>query len=178
MKRRLGSIWIALVACGLAGCSGAKRAERVPREPNIVRLITFCKNNPWVNLDTAGDPNPEGLRVTCYAVSARTDRGANADGTFRFKLFTISHPQGAEPIGRLVKTCEFDADKAQFYRVSRHVPHLGWPYMFTLDWGDAEVYGREIRVVPEFVRRDGRIISGTPKSFRVPARERPLRLES
>ncbi len=176
MTVRHVTIWMvcgALVA--LCGCShGAQRsfsrqrALHAPKETDVIQVVTYWKNNPFVSLDPAGDPNPEGFRFVYYAVSARTNKGVNADGTIRIKLYTIDREASGEAYGEHVKTWEFDYDAAQQWRVGRKSKFLGWPYMFQLDWGDSDLCAKEIRIVPEFVRTDGAVITGHPHNFKVP----------
>lgn len=145
-------------------------------DSNIIRVATFYVNRPFVSFDAEGDPNPEGLKVTYYAVSGTTQRGAHGDGVIRFKMYAIDRRRGEEPVGRLVKTWEFTPAEARGWRVTRQSDLLGWPYQFYLNWGDVDVYGREVRIVPEFERRDGLVVRGSSRDLKVPQRKMAVQL--
>ena len=171
--------WSAVMAGG--GCnamrtsrSSVAKARRAPLASDIIGVRTYFKNNPFLSFDDEGDPDPEGIKVTYYAVSNATQIGAFGDGAIRFKMYVIEPGREGEPAtGRLVKTWEFNPQQAMGWRVRRQTT-LGWPYMFHLNWGDADPYGKEIRIVPEFVRTDGRVIKGSPKDLKVPFRKQKV----
>jgi hypothetical protein len=162
----------------LTGCQGLNRQRSVggPLEPDIVAVRTYKGNNPFISLDPAGDPNPEGLRFTYYAISAATGKGCHADGIIRIKIYVVHHPPNAEPYGELVRAHEFTPEQAFPWRVTKYVDHLGWPYQFDVSWGEGDLSGAEVRVVPELVRTDGRVVSAAPWSVKVPARRAEIRL--
>lgn len=186
--RRREMWWGCVGVLLITGCTTAERREmehdrqvskamRTPLDPDITAIYSFYSNYPFMSFDEAGDPNPEGLKVSAfYAVSSKTKLGAYADGVIRFKMYRVQRPPGEEPVGKLVKIWEFDPEQARGWRVGREVPHLGWPYQFHLNWGEADVYGQEVRLVPEFEGWDGQIIRGSARSFRVPSRRHGYRL--
>lgn len=163
-------------ACNIAGRErmGARQARQTTLASDIISVRRYFENNPFLSFDDHADPNPEGFKVTYYAVSSATKKGAHGDGLIRFRMYIIEPGQGNEPsVGRLAKTWEFDPQQAMGWRISK-MSALGWPYLFHLNWGDADPYGREIRIVPEFVRRDGHVIRGSPKDLKVPPRRREI----
>ncbi len=169
------AFFAAMASVGCTATSLRRSAEAPARRArlasDIIGVRRYFHNNPFLSFDDQGDPNPEGFKVTYYAVSAATREGAFGDGLIRFKMYVIEPGQEGEPAtGRLVKTWEFDPQQAMGWRVRRKGP-LGWPYLFHLNWGDADPYGKEVRIVPEFVRIDGRVIKGSPKDLRVPVRK-------
>lgn len=145
-----------------------------PLASDIIGVKRYFANNPFLSFDEESDPNPEGFKVTFYAVSASTQLGAFGNGLIRFKMYIIEPGEGDQPaIGRLAKTWEFDPQQAMGWRV-RHRTSLGWPYHFHLNWEEADPYGKEIRIVPEFVRTDGQVVRGSPKDLKVPRRKQAL----
>lgn len=100
MNTRL-SLMTVVLAVSIASCSAPQRAQMVRSDSNIVRVVTFCRNNPFVSFNAAADRTPEGMRVTYYAISGKTQEGANADGTIRFKLFTVKSARGYKPVSTL-----------------------------------------------------------------------------
>lgn len=181
-RREPARLWVFCVAlpllgaCNMAGSNrmSAQRAMHTTLASDIVAVRRYFENNPFLSFDDQADPNPEGFKVTYYAVSSATKKGAHGDGLIRFRMYIIEPALDDGPsVGRLAKTWEFDPQQAMGWRVSR-MSALGWPYLFHLNWGDADPYGREIRIVPEFVRRDGHVIRGSPKDLRVPPRRREI----
>ncbi len=171
------------ILLSLWGCNGplfvdpqVREAMNVPLDPDIIRVHTLYGNNIFMSFDSAGDVNPEGFRVTYYAVSSQTRKGAYGDGLIRIKLFVVRHPPDQAPVGELVKTWEYTPEQAMGWRVKKQAIG-GWPYEFFLNWGDADVYGQEIRIVPEFVRKDGAVVRGSPKSLKVPPLRRDVTLQ-
>jgi hypothetical protein len=61
----------------------------------------------------------------------------------------------------------FDVDEALPFRCKRRMV-AGWGYAIFLPWGDMNLAGREIRLTVSFERKDGVVISGSKKDFRVP----------
>ncbi len=162
----------ALASVGCTTTSLRRSAEapalRARLASDIIGVRRYFHNNPFLSFDDEGDPDPEGIKVTYYAVSNATQIGAFGDGAIRFKMYVIEPGREGEPAtGRLVKTWEFNPQQAMGWRIRRQTT-LGWPYMFHLNWGDADPYGKEIRIVPEYVRTDGRVIKGSPKDLKVP----------
>lgn len=175
------TICLAWSAVMVGGCTATRtnrssvaKARTVPLASDIVSVRRYFANNPFLSFDDESDPNPEGFKVTYYAVSGATQEGAFGDGVIRFKMYVIESGKEGEPsTGRLVKTWEFDPQQAMGWRIRRKGA-LGWPYLFHLNWGDADPYGKEIRIVPEFVRTDGRVIKGSPKDLKVPFRKQEV----
>ncbi len=170
----------ALLLCGCQQVSSpmsreTRRVANAKLDPNIIKILTFYATHPFMSFDSAGDPNPEGLKVTFYAKSGRTERGVFADGLIRFKMYKIIRRAGKEPVGEQVKIWEYTPEEASGWRVTKKSV-MGWAYQFYLNWGDIDVYNHEIRIVPEFVRRDGRVVRGQPRSLRVPSRKESIRL--
>ena len=81
-----------------------RSALRMPLNKNIIKVHMYWTNNPLVSLDSAGDPNPEGIKVTYYAESGDTGKGMPADGLIRFKLYVIYRPVDEEPYEMLAHT--------------------------------------------------------------------------
>ena len=128
----------ALASVGCTTTSLRRSAEapalRARLASDIIGVRRYFHNNPFLSFDDQGDPNPEGFKVTYYAVSAATREGAFGDGLIRFKMYVIEPGREGEPAtGRLVKTWEFDPQQAMGWRVRRKGP-LGWPYLFHLNW--------------------------------------------
>lgn len=182
MRKRWISICLILSGVTVSGACTATPtrqtaeapARRAPLASDIIGVRRYFANNPFLSFDDESDPNPEGFKVTYYAVSNATQKGVFGDGLIRFKMYVIEPGVEGEPAtGRLIKTWEFNPQQAMGWRI-RRVTTLGWPYLFHLNWGDADPYGKEVRIVPEFVRTDGRVIKGSPKDLKVPIRKQKV----
>ncbi|HOQ88125.1 MAG TPA: hypothetical protein PLQ89_20670, partial [Phycisphaerae bacterium] len=57
------------------------------------------------------------------------------------------------------------------FRCKRRV-EAGWGYALFLNWGDLDLSNQIIRLIVQFERRDGIVISGSHKEFRVPKKGR------
>lgn len=159
-----------------AGDSSVRQALAAPLTADIIKVATYYANNPFLSFDDQADPNPEGFKVAYYAVSGSEKKGVYGDGIIRFKMYAVRRDHAKQaPRGELVKTWEFTPQQALGWRVNRR-SEMGWPYQFYLNWEDADVAGEEIRIVPEFVRLDGRVIRGSPKDLKVPPRKFDVQL--
>jgi len=103
-----------------------------------------------------------------YLVSAKTRKGAFADGLIRVKLYRVDRDGPGQERRHLVHVWEFTPEQALPYRALRRT-YLGYGYQLHLRWPeDCDVIGKEICVVVEFVRPDNKVISSRPKFMRVP----------
>lgn len=167
-----------MVAALPAGCNQnwiqEKRDKEVlystSTETNVTQVRCYFSTNPWLSFDEAGDPNPEGFKVTLYLISGSTGRGVFADGTVHVELFEI--PQGATGYEqyRLAHEWYLEPNDVFPYRVRKKTV-LGWGHQLRLNWKDADVLGKEVAVRVSFTRRDGRTVKGQTKFLKVPRRK-------
>ncbi len=139
-----------------------------PLEPDIVEVHTHYNLFPWLQFDPS-DPRPQGFVISSlFLVSAKTSKGAFADGVIAVKLYRVDRDEQRRETRNLVYTWQFDPRQAMPYRaVKRTVVGLG--YQLHLRWPDnLDLVNREIVAIVEFTRLDGKVIRGAPKFLKVP----------
>ena len=144
----------------------------VPLRQDIVQVKKFYPGNPWLSFDEAGDPNPEGFKVNVYLVSAASSKGAFGDGDIIVTMYSYpeSGPDRAassEP--KLEKQWVLTPEDSLPFRARRETV-MGLAYGLRLNWGQADVLGKNVSVHITFQRRDGKLIKAQPRTFRVPPR--------
>jgi len=171
------------VAIGLAGCGrplaalgrpggaaklSVEQVERARLERDIVAIAPHYNPYPWLLFDVT-NPRPQGFKIDAlYLISAKTGKGVFGDGIIRVKMYRVERDEAGAGKRTLVHVWEFDPQAALPYRCVRRTV-LGYGYQLHLKWpDDCDVLGKEISVVVEFVRRDGKVIRSHPKSFIVP----------
>jgi len=145
-----------------------EEVEHAPLETDIVKVHTHYNLFPWLQFDLT-DSRPQGFMISSlFLISGKTGKGVFADGLITVKMYRIDRdPQGRET-RTLVQTWQFTPKQALPYRAVRRTV-VGEGYQLHLRWADdLELTNREIMVVVEFTRRDGKVISSGAKSFKVP----------
>ncbi len=145
-----------------------EEVERAPLESDIVRVHTHYNLFPWLQFDLT-DPRPQGFMVSAlFLISGKTGKGVFADGLIAVKMYRIDRDQQRRETRTLVQTWQFTPMQALPYRAVRRT-EVGEGYQLHLRWADdLELTNREIMVVVQFTRRDGKVISSGPKSFKIP----------
>lgn len=139
-------------------------ASRIAARDDIVSISQFWQPVPWLY---DADRGPVGFKVPVYFVSAQTERGAFVLGSVICNLYTVERGGEGQPQRVLRHTWRLDENEAMKFRV-RKVTVMGHPYNFYLTWPeDLRLYGRDIEVQFAYERKDGRVISGTPRRFKV-----------
>lgn len=170
MMRHLKRLCLCFVLAGTilnsTGCSTAG-----PRfHKDIIRVATFPdKLNPWLNFDDPPRDVPGGIKITTYLVGSKSPMGVFGDGTLAVKMYRMEKGADGEELPVLERTWEFDTDEAFRYG-SIERKRLGWGYGLRLNWGDADVLGKEVMFIVSFKRHDGRVIRARRTFFRVPKR--------
>jgi hypothetical protein len=142
------------------------------RDPNVVGVAALYDSmNPW--LWTENRARVRGVYIKVLYLSGPHSRGVFGDGIIRPKMYVLETDEQGDGDWELAREWEFDVEAALPFRAKREVM-LGWGYgLIPLPWGDMDMAGREIRVIVEFERLDGHIVSSGKKDFRVPPSRRP-----
>lgn len=146
-----------------------KKIESVPAppdDPNVVGVRKFVSQEPWLSFNREGLRQAEGFKATVYLESGTTGRGAFGDGTLRISMYTVDRDSKGERL-RLAKRWEISPEDSIPWR-ARRPTQLGWGYGLRLPWGDANVAGKEVEFVFQFVRKDGAMLSAEPIRMKVP----------
>jgi len=168
---------LCLVVAALAGCHGSGGRESTPRntasrglfrsEPKspVIRAVRCVfDQRPWLNLDTAGDRDPEGIRFRVFLVD-KSDRGVLVDGTLHMEMYVLER----QPTGEVARNLASD------WHYSTGAIHtiakpgmLGQGYYPHLAWKDKKVAGCEIEIIASFEEPGGNVTRSATKRLRVP----------
>lgn len=137
---------------------------------NIIGVRKFISQEPWLSFNKEGVRQAEGLKATVYLESGTSGKGAFGDGILRVVLYSVHRdPQTGEETLRREYRWDLTPRQSVPWRAKQQSVQ-GWGYGLRLNWGNAEVRGREIELVFQFIRRDGNIVTGEPQRLRVPER--------
>jgi len=137
-------------------------------DANIIGVRKFIMQEPWLSFSPDGLRQVDGFKATIYLESGTTGKGAFGDGNIRVSMYTVDREGGSEHL-RLAVQWELTPEQTVPWRVKK-ATRLGWGYGLRLPWGDADVGGKEVEVVFQFLRKDGTVVSSEPIRLRVPAR--------
>lgn len=135
-------------------------------EPNVLGVsCLYDPLSPWIW-------NSEHTRVCGVKINALYLQGAHytgvfGDGVIHPKLLIAGRDEKGEVEYRVIKEWEFDVQQAMPFRAKKQT-RAGWGYALFLNWGDLNLAGRSVRLIVDFRRSDGIVISGSKKDFRVP----------
>ncbi|NLX12756.1 MAG: hypothetical protein GXY44_03765 [Phycisphaerales bacterium] len=140
---------------------------RMPVEWNVNAIAVFFNpHSSWIW--TEDRSRIQGLFINSLYLLGHNGKGVFGDGVIRPRLFVIETAPDGTKKQTLFKEWSFDVDEAMPFRVKRQAA-LGWGYgLLPLDLEEADLGGRDIRVVVSFERSDGRIVNHRGNSFRVP----------
>ena len=146
-----------------------KKTTLPPPAPdkNVNSVHMLIKQEPWISFKD--DANPGGLQINLFLGSGSSDKGVYGDGTIEINMYRTVARRDGRKARVLVKKWEFDPEQALPYLLRRPTA-FGWGYGFRLNWGDADVLGKEVMLVTRFIRPDGQIVAGQPKHLKVPPR--------
>ncbi len=132
----------------------------------VAKVICLYEVSAFQSFDEAGDPDPEGFRVTVVLASRRTQKGVAEDGVIKTRMYRVDPTGSAKATRTLVREWNVDTAGLQTYRSGV----LGEGYKLSFAWApEDDVQGHEIEIVVSFEGRDGRVIRSQTKALRVPA---------
>lgn len=136
-------------------------------EPNILEVIAYYDPyNPWIWTDDKS--RVRGVVVGALYLGGPNRRGVFGDGTIRPRLYLRDKSAAkAEEEWKLVKEWAFSVEEA-FPLRTRRPSVQGYGYVLPLAWGNLDLTGREIRLVINFERADGRVARSSKRDMRVP----------
>jgi hypothetical protein len=152
-----------------ASKSGSENKSRGSKEAltgEVAKVICLYEVSAFQSFDEAGDPDPEGFRVTVVLASRRSQKGVAEDGVIKTRMYRVD-PTGPDKTTRTLVR-EWDVDTAGLHTYRSGV--LGEGYKLSFEWAKEDaVLGKEIEIVVSFEGRDGRVIRSQTKALRVPA---------
>ena len=166
----LGSI--ALAACRAPDGSSAQRSahrSRAARDKAVTirRIACIYEQRPWLNLDAAGDRDPEGIWFRVF-LDPGSGRGVHAKGMFHVEMYQIGRTPEGEPTRTLVSDWHYPSSKIA--RIAKP-GMLGDGYMMQLRWASKSIAGNEVEVITRFEDAMGNVVRSGTKRLRVPKYE-------
>jgi hypothetical protein len=146
----------------------AQEVESTPLASDIVQVNAHYGLFPWLQFDPT-DPRPQGFMVSSlFLVSGKTSKGAFADGLITVRLYRVDRDAQRRETRTLVHSWQYTPEQAMPFRaVKRTVVGLG--YQLHLRWpAELDLVNREIVVIIEFTRLDGKTVSSSAKFLKVP----------
>ncbi len=170
---RLGLLAPALAALALLpGCVAPGPAQQkdrdvlaVPLSDDVVAIYQFFQNPVWM----FENEQAVGFKAGVYFVSGASNKGVFVPGTIIVTMYAVSRNDQGEMARAVLHEWKFDRLAAEGYRVLKRAAGGDW-YGFPLRWPpEVKPFGREIEIVFEYERLDGRRIRGSSKYMQVPA---------
>jgi hypothetical protein len=142
--------------------------EHAPLESDIVQVNAHFNLFPWLQFDPT-DPRPQGLMISAlFLVSSKTSKGAFADGLISVRLYRVDSDPQHQETRSLVHTWQFTPQQAMPFRAVKRTV-VGQGYQLHLRWPkELDLVDREIVLIVEFTRLDGKIIRSGAKFLKVP----------
>lgn len=144
--------------------AGEIDADRVATRDDIVGIRQYWSQLPWLR---RGD-RIVGFQSTVYFVSGETGKGAFVPGRIFAWIYEVPRGAASQAERTLLYMWELDEQQAMGFRV-RRVAVMGYYYGMVLVWDEnVDLEGKTIDIVFGYQRRDGSIVEGAAKRFRVP----------
>lgn len=162
----LGLLLVVAIAGCRAGHSGVRTrrsASRHSRQDAVRRVVCLYDHRPWLNLDTSGDRDPEGLQFRVFLDTGK-GHGVLRDGFFRIEMYRIARNAQDRIERTLVSDWDYPTSAVQ--QVRSRV--LGMGYHLRLRWATKDIAGAEVEVITKFRHPDGTTIRSGTKCLRVP----------
>lgn len=169
--KSLGFLSTVAVMVTVAGCrttrgdgdTAGRFATRRSRQHPVRRVVCLYDQRPWLNLDAAGDRDPEGIRYRVY-LDVGKEKAELRDGTFRIVMYRIDRKSLDEIERTLVSDWEYPTDT--FQRIESEL--LGMGYHLRLRWAGKDIAGKEVEIITQHKDVDGTTVRSGTKRFRVP----------
>ena len=157
---------IVLGGCQISGDGPGRSASgRTSRKQPVIRSVRcLYDRRPWLNLDAAGDRNPEGIQFRVF-LDPGTGKGVHAEGIFHIEMYRIDRTS-ADGVKRTLVS--------DWHYPTSAIPTIAKPgmlgngYHFHLRWADKDTAGHEIDLITSFEDPEGNVARSGTKRFRVP----------
>ncbi len=178
MRRTMGScraVGLALMATFVVGCqssgSGSERGSSARRassrgghsDQRIKRVRCIYGQKPWLNLDSAGDRDPEGVHFRAF-LGPGEGRCVLRDGTFHIEMYQLSRVNHEVSDRTLISEWHYSTN--DFTTVDSKM--LGRGYHLRLRWATKDVANQEVELIVRFEDNEGNSARSGTKRFRVP----------
>jgi len=130
----------------------------------VKQVVQVFAQKPWLNLDAAGDRDPEGVAFRVF-LDTGTGSGVLRDGTLHAEMYRISKDAKGQLARSLVSDWHYPtADVPTIAQPGR----LGQGYFLHLRWASKEIAGDEVEIITRFEDPQGQSIRSTTKRLRIP----------
>lgn len=165
----LGCVLAIILLLLPAACQTTPKSRRSTtvswnREGVVRRVRCLYDQRPWLNLDRAGDRDPEGIRFRAFLDTGK-GYGVHKDGTFHVEMYLIQRGPGGE----------FTRDLVSDWHYPSHMVHriakpgtLGDGYYLYLRWAKKSIAGHQIEIITQFEDEDGNVARSGTKRLAVP----------
>lgn len=158
---------ILIVTCGCHSTRSGGARQTVPgwkKSGAVRRVRCIYDQTPWLNVDRAGDRDPEGIRYRVFLDTGQ-GKGVLREGTFHIELYVVDRDEN----GRLTRTLASDwhYPTSAFHTIAKP-GMLGEGYYVHLVWARKDICGHEIEVITQFEDPDGGMARSGTKGLRVP----------
>jgi len=130
----------------------------------IRRVRCLYDQKPWLNLDRAGDRDPEGIRFRAF-LDPGDGVGVHRDGTFHIEMYMIGRGENGATSRELVSDWHYSSHDV--HRIAKP-GKLGDGYYLYLRWAKKEIAGNEIEIVTQFEDESGNVARSGTKRLAVP----------
>lgn len=137
--------------------------RRVPEGAPIRQVVCLFDQRPWLNLDSAGDRDPEGLQFRVF-LDGGAGRGVHRDGILHIEMYGITRGEGGGMERQLVSDWHYATSELTPVRANI----LGDGYYLRLRWAAKNIAGIEVEIVARFESPDGTSVRSGTKRLRVP----------
>jgi len=149
-------------ATGTSAASKRSSAHRRHEKP-ILRVLSLFDQRPWLNLDVAGDRDPEGIHYRVF-LDDGSGKGVHRDGSFEIEMYELKSQVDGPAARTLISDWAMPTSSVQGVK-SRL---LGMGYHIQLRWASKATAGRDIELVTRYHAPDGRVFQAATKQLRVP----------
>ena len=140
-----------------------QRLRRTSEPAPVRRVVCLYDQRPWLNLDAAGDRDPEGIHFRVF-LDAGKGKGELRDGALHVEMYRIDR----ESLDRIQRTLVSDWDLPTSGLTQVKSKILGMGYHLRLRWAEKETAGHEIEVITHFRDPNGKAVRSGTKRLHVP----------
>jgi hypothetical protein len=157
------------VATACCGCHDLRQVDsqrgNLPPKDRIRHVVCLFDSKPWLNLDRAGDRDPEGLWYRVYLKTGE-DRGVLRDGRFDVSMYRIGRDAQGNETRTLVADWHYPTSA---FDVIERGGVLGQGYILQFSWRkDMDLAGSEVEIVTVFTDEYGNTARSSTYALRIP----------
>ena len=145
------------------GNGEARRVVRGRQKDPIRRVVCLFDQKPWLNLDAAGDRDPEGVRFKVFLVPEGR-MAVLRGGKLKVEMYRISRKSSGEVERTLISDWIIPTSEIQQVKSKM----LGMGYHLRLRWARKDTAGNEVELITHHEDSYGRVVRSGTKRLRVP----------